>query len=90
MMADKVPGGLPKVVLSDGRSIELNLYAVTRRDFTILNALSGDEHKTKSNDIYARITGLSADELEDLPFPDWVMLDRKIVTLLTNPLADPN
>lgn len=89
-MTDKAPGGLPKVQLSDGRAVELNLYAVTRRDFTILNALSGDEHRAKSNDIYARITGLSVDELEDLPFPDWIMLDRKIVTMLTNPLADPN
>ena len=89
-MADKVPGGLPKVELSDGRTVELNLFAVKRGDILSIAQAPAGERDALANRVYERITGLSEADLNDLPYPDWVALDRKVQKLLVDPLADPN
>ena len=89
-MTEKVPGGLPKVVLSDGRSIELNLYAVKRGDILAIAGALPEERDAMANRVYTRITGLGEAELNDLPYPDWFAIDRKVQKLLVDPLSDPN
>jgi len=86
----KVPGGLPKVELSDGRTIEFNLYSVTRGELRDYYKLPAAERNIAANDLYQRVTGLSEAELDALPFPDWFALDRKFAALIINPLTDPN
>lgn len=89
-MAEKVPGGLPTVVLSDGRSVELNLFAVRRGDILSIANAPPNERDALANRVYERITGLSEAELNDLLYPDWHALDRKVQKLLVDPLSDPN
>lgn len=84
------PGGLPKVTLSDGRVIELNLYAVRRGDIMAIASAPPDQRDKLATEVYARVTGLTQDALNELPYPDWWALDQKVQKLLTNPLTDPN
>lgn len=89
-MADKVPGGLPKVELSDGRTVELNLYAVRRGDILAIAGAPAEERDAMATAVYVKVTGLSRADLDDLPYPDWFAIDQKVQKLLVNPLADPN
>ena len=89
-MNDKSPGGLPKVVLSDGRTVELNLYAVKRGDILAIAAAPAEERDALATTVYVKVTGLSRADIDDLPYPDWYAIDQKMQKLLVNPLADPN
>ena len=79
---------MPDHVLSDGRDVTFDLGKLTIREYRALFDVSQpdeDEYKT-----LAKVTGLSAKEIGDLPFLEWRKLYRAFLEKCSQPVADPN
>jgi hypothetical protein len=57
------------VKLHDGREISIDLYKVTRREFSRFG--EKDTPEDEENAILAKAAGLKADEIPNLPQPDF-------------------
>lgn len=60
------------VKLHDGREVEIDLYKVTRREFAHFGETATPEDE--ENAILAKATGLKAEEIANLPQPDFDQL----------------
>ena len=76
------------VKLSDGREITFDLYKVSLREFRAL--LNPERPDDEGDELLGRCSGLSAEEIGDLPYPDFRKLTRAFYNRARNPLADPN
>lgn len=76
------------IKLSDGRELTVDLYAVTRKDF---REFVNPRGKMEVEDQFvAKVTGLTIEEVGNLPEPDFRLCVRQIIKAIREPLADPN
>jgi hypothetical protein len=76
------------VVLSDGREIVFDLNKISIKEYRALfdrDQPDADEYRS-----LGKVTGLSAQEIGDLPFLEWRRLYRAFLEKCAQPLADPN
>jgi hypothetical protein len=74
--------------LSDGREIVIDLYKITIKEWrALLNPEQKEEDEYK---LLAKVSGLTAKEVADLPYPDFRLLGLKVAEKASNPLSDPN
>lgn len=76
------------LVLSDGRQITFDLSRMTIKEYRGLFDSSEDENK--SDETVARVAGLTAEELQSLPYPDYKRMANRFFAKCREPLADPN
>lgn len=76
------------ITLRDGREIEIDLYKVTRKEF---REFVNPRGKLETEDVFvSKVTGLTLDEVANLPEPEFRRLVREIVKAIREPLSDPN
>jgi hypothetical protein len=76
------------LVLKDGREIEIDLYEISIGEWrALLRPEQSDEDEYAT---LAKITGLTAKEVEDIKKPDFTLLIQAITTKASNPVSDPN
>ena len=86
-MAEKLKKN--QVKLSDERVISFNMFAISWDEAFSVNGLRGNEEGYK--EIMGKVTGLSADEIGTLPYPDVKQIDKLFSELLRDPTgSDPN
>ena len=76
------------LILSDGREVTIDLYKITIKEWRSLL-----DPKQKPEDEYkllGQVSGLTAKQVESLPYPDFRRLGLKVAEKASNPLADPN
>jgi hypothetical protein len=79
---------MPDLVLKDGREIEIDLYEISIGEWrALLRPEQSDEDEYAT---LAKITGLTAKEVEDIKKPDYSLLIQAIVAKAANPVSDPN
>jgi hypothetical protein len=82
------------IKLSTGKAVTPNLYEITHREAVTMFALSGADNMVDQMEFYrlvGKIYGLTAEEVADLPHPDFVRIAKPMWELLKDPLgADPN
>ncbi len=76
------------VVLSDGREINFDLYKLSIAEFRAL--IDPNRPNEEGDSLIAKVSGLSLDEVLNLPYPDYRLLVRAFFDKASNPLADPN
>jgi len=79
---------MPGITLSDGRKVAYDLSKISIREFRSLfkvEQLDADEWA-----LLARVTGIPADEIGDLPYPDYRKLARGFFEAAKEPDADPS
>jgi hypothetical protein len=75
-------------VTEDGRAINFDLNKISIREYRALfdrNQPDDDEYRT-----LAKVTGISAKEIGDLPFLEWRRLYLAFIERCAQPLSDPN
>jgi len=75
------------LTLHDGREIDFDLYKISVREWYEL--LDPNQERELEYDKIAKVTGLTVDDIQDLPLPDYRKLTRKFLELATKPDADP-
>ena len=79
---------MPDLVLKDGREIEIDLYEISIGEWrALLRPEQSDEDEYAT---LAKICGLKAKDIEDLPYPEFRLLVQAITTKAANPVSDPN
>ena len=76
------------VTLSDGRVLTVDLHHITMREYRTLYSTATTPEQ--DDVIYARALGLTADELMDLPYPDYRAACMAVVDMARKPLEVPN
>jgi hypothetical protein len=77
----------PDLTLSDGREVYIDLHQITHNEWRGIWKASEDEETTQAS--IAKMTGLQASELGDLPEDEWKRLVRALWKKWSEPLADP-
>ena len=76
------------VKLSDGRELTADLYKISQREY---RALFDKTQTTAEEDAtVGKVFGLTADEIADIPQPDYRLVVREFFDKAKEPLADPN
>jgi hypothetical protein len=79
---------MPDLVLKDGREIEIDLYRLSIGEWrALLKPEQSDEEEYKT---LAKICGLEAKDIENLPYPEFRLLVQAITQKAANPVSDPN
>ena len=78
------------ITLADGRKVAItfDLGKLSIKDYRAMydpNQPDKDEYAT-----LAKVTGLSVEEIENLPLLEWKRLYRAFIDACTQPLSDPN
>ncbi len=76
------------VILSNGREIVFDLLKVSQKEYRAL--FSNEQPDVEGDAIIGRACGLSAEEVADLPQPDYRRLVRAFFKKASEPLDDPN
>lgn len=76
------------VKLHDGRELTIDLNAISIKEWRTM--FSRDTEIDESDQILARIVGLSLAELQDLSQPDYRAVAVAVRDAGTAPLSDPN
>ena len=79
---------MPDLVLKDGREIEIDMYQLSIGEWRAL--LSPDQEDEDEYKTLAKITGLTAEEVEEIKQPDYKLLIQAVIKKAANPLSDPN
>jgi hypothetical protein len=79
---------MSNVTLSDGRKVTFDLYKCSLQEFR--NLLDPGRPEEEGDAILGKITGMSAEEIRQLPYPDYRALVKGFFEATRNPLADPN
>ena len=79
---------MPDLVLKDGREIEIDLYEISIGEWRAL--LRPDQSDEDEYVTLAKITGLTAKEVEDIKQPDYKLLIQSVIKKAANPVSDPN
>jgi hypothetical protein len=75
------------LILSDGREITLDLTQITLREYRALFSPHQPEEEDAS---LAKVAGLTLEEYQTLPYPDWRRITTKFFERAREPLTDPN
>ena len=74
------------VTLSDGREITFDLLKISQKEYRAL--FSNAQPDTEGDEIVGRCCGMSAEEVGDLPQPDYRRLVRAFFKRASEPLDD--
>jgi hypothetical protein len=77
----------PDLILSDGREVYIDLHQVTRNEWRGIWSISEGEEATDKS--IAKITGIPAEDLGNLPADDYKRLTAALLKKWREPLADP-
>lgn len=82
---------MPDVILSDGREITLDLCKMSVSEWRAMLRPTATEDAMRADDaVIARVAGLTLEEYDALPQPDWRLMVRRLIEKAREPLADPN
>ena len=76
------------ITLSDGRQVSYDLSKITIREFRAL--FKTEQPDSEEWATLAKVTGLTAQEIGDLSYPDYRRLAKGFFEAAKDPLADPN
>ena len=76
------------VTLSDERQITLDLSKMTIREYR--GMFDAQEDTDKSDAVLARVAGMTLEELQSLPYPDYRKIAKKFFARCREPESDPN
>jgi hypothetical protein len=76
------------LTLSDGKEITFDLSKMTIREYRGL--FSTTEDTDTSDGTIAKVAGLTLEEFQALPFPDYRRVSAKFFARAREPLTDPN
>ena len=76
------------VTLSDGRELTLDLYQITISEFRSL--FKHEQAPEEENRLLAKVSGLTVEEFEQLPYPDWKLLTTAFFVKAKDPLKEKN
>ena len=79
---------MPDVTLGDGREIVFDLRRLTIKEYRAL--FQPDQPDAEEYATLAKVTGLSADEIANLPLLEWKRLYLAFMSACAQPLTDPN
>jgi len=75
------------LTLADGREIDINLEAITVREYREL--FSPKQSSEEETAILAKVSGMTPDEVESLSMLDYKRLLRELLAVARQPLVDP-
>lgn len=78
---------MSEITLPSGRVVKLNLNAITIKEY---RALFDDHPVDQDDELLAKATGLSVDELTGLGYADYRALVKAFFDTARDPLANPN
>ena len=78
----------PDLVLHDGREIAFDLYQISQREYRSL--FDPKQPDSEADAVLAKTCSLSADEIADLPQPDFRRLMAAFITKARKPVDDAN
>lgn len=76
--------------LKNGREIVFDFDAINLREFRILASTANPPTKEESDPLFARVCGLTVDELEAVGSREFFKLRGAFWKAAYNPLEDPN
>jgi hypothetical protein len=76
------------ITLSDGRALTFDLYQLTIKEYRSL--FDKTQAQDEEDRLIARTAGLSLDEYQALPYPDFRRLAEAFFKKAREPLSDPN
>jgi hypothetical protein len=76
------------VTLSSGREITFDLYQISLSEFR--NLLDPARPNDEGDAIIGRAIGMTAEQVEALPYPDYRRIVRALFERARNPLDSPN
>jgi len=76
------------ITLSDGREIDIDLYKISLQDYR--NLLDPERPNEEGDAIIGRCIGMTAEEVGNLPYPDYRLIVKALFEKSRNPLANPN
>ena len=85
---EEQPERVDAVTLKDGRVVEFDLYQITQKEY--VEWFSKDSTPEYEQELIAKVTGLSVDELDNMPRPDYHKVAMRLIALVKNPLLLPN
>jgi hypothetical protein len=79
---------MPNITLPDGREITIDLSAITVREYREL--FNTKQTAEEEDATMSKVSGLSVDELLDLPQPEYRRMWQVFFQGAREPLSDPN
>jgi len=76
------------LTLLDGREITFDISKISLREFRAL--IDPDRPDEEGDELLGRCAGLDAEEVADLPYPEYRKLTRAFFAKAREPLSDPN
>lgn len=76
------------ITLSDGREITFDLYKVSRKEYA--NLFDKKTTPAYETEIISRVAGITIDEMDNLPLPDWRKLALAFYKKAREPISDPS
>lgn len=74
------------VKLSSGKELAIDLYKMTIAEWRQAFGASDEENDA----LIARCCGVTVDEVQGLPYPDYQLLVKSFLEAARNPLQDPS
>lgn len=75
-----------KVKIKDGKEFSIDLYALTLAE--VRSLLEPKKKDSEGDDILCKAVGLTKDELQALPFPDYRKITKAFWECVRDPLKD--
>lgn len=76
--------------LKNGREIVFDFDAINLREYRVLSSTTNPPTKEESDPLFARVCGLTVDELEAVGAREFFRLRGAFWKMATSPLDDPN
>ena len=79
---------MPDFVLKDGREIEIDMMKISIGEWRAL--LRPDQADDEEYATLAKISGMTAEEIENIPQPEYRLFIQAVIKKAANPVSDPN
>ena len=76
------------IALKDGTPIEIDVGMMTVADWRLF--VSQESTRDQEDEIIGKCTGMTGEEVKQLPWNTWRAVVKEIVRQCREPLADPN
>jgi predicted sugar kinase len=72
--------------LHNGKVVKIDAYAISHSEYN--QVIAGSLSDEEENEIFAKVCGLTLEEVNELPERDWRRLVLKVLEAITNPNLD--
>ena len=79
---------MPDLVLKDGREIEIDMHQISIGEWRAL--LKPEQPDDEEYATLAKISGMTAEEIENIPQPEYSSFIQAVIKKAANPVSDPN